>query len=148
MLVTLGVGSIRRAARQGPMGPPALHHHGPIVHRHAGVSPHVHVGGWTLARRPLIVGLVHGLAGSGALTALVLATLPTVGARIIYMVLFGLGSPFGMAVLSGLLGWPLTRLGGHTRAWRLVSFTVGCLSTLLGVAWGVPLLHRLATISP
>ena len=40
---------------------------------HAGATPHVHVGRWTLARRPLIVGAVHGLAGSGALTALVLA---------------------------------------------------------------------------
>src|SRR5437867_2473453 len=143
MLVALGIGSIRRAARQGPAGPSAVHQHGPLVHRHAAASPHVHVGGWTLARRPLLVGVVHGLAGSGALTALVLATLPTVGARIVYMVLFGLGSTFGMAALSGLLGWPLARLGGHTRTWRTVSLAVGCLSTGLGIVWGAPLLTRL-----
>ena len=46
-----------------------------------GAAPHVHVGRWTLARRPLLVGAVHGLAGSGALTALVLATLPSTAAR-------------------------------------------------------------------
>ena len=143
MLVALGTRAIRRAARQGPMGPSAMHQHGAIVHRHPALSKHVHVGRWTLARRPLVVGIVHGLAGSGALTALVLATLPTSAARITYMVLFGVGSTFGMAMLSGLLGWPLARLGGHARTWRTVSLVVGCLSTGLGIAWGAPLLAHL-----
>ena len=143
MLVALGVRAIQRAARQGPAGPASLHQHGPVVHRHPGVSRHVHIGSWTLARRPLAVGIVHGLAGSGALTALVLATLPTVGAQISYMVLFGVGSTFGMAALSGLLGWPLARLGGQARTWRTISLVVGCLSTGLGLAWGAPLIGRL-----
>ena len=103
----------------------------------------MHVAGWTLARRPLLVGIVHGLAGSGALTALVLTTLPTTATRIVYMVLFGIGSTFGMAALSGVLGWPLARLGGHARTWRMVSLLVGCLSTALGLVWGAPLIARL-----
>ena len=86
---------------------------------------------------------MHGLAGSGALTALVLATLPTTAARITYMALFGLGSSLGMAALSGLLGWPLARLGGEARTMRTVSMIVGCVSTALGVAWGLPILPRL-----
>src|SRR5207302_6561552 len=40
MLVALGTQAIRRAARQGPAGPAALHHHGPLVHRHPGVASH------------------------------------------------------------------------------------------------------------
>ena len=143
MLVALGARAIRRASRQGSLGPSAIHQHGAIVHRHPGLSKHVHLGRWTLARRPLLVGVMHGLAGSGALTALVLATLPTSAARITYMVLFGVGSTFGMAALSGLLGWPLARLGGHARTGRAVSLAVGCLSTALGIAWGAPLLGRL-----
>jgi len=59
------------------------------------------------------------------------------------MALFGAGSTFGMAVLSGLLGWPLARLGGHARTWRTVSLIVGCLSTGLGIVWGAPLVIRL-----
>jgi hypothetical protein len=141
MLVALGTRAIRRAAWQGSIGPSAIHHHGALVHRHPGPE-HVHVGRWTLARRPLIVGVVHGLAGSGALTALVLATLPTSAERITYMLLFGVGSTFGMAVLSGLLGWPLARLGGDARTWRTVSLLVGCLSTGLGIVWGAPLVLR------
>lgn len=143
MLIALGVRAIVAAIRQGSDGPVATHHHGPIVHRHPGAAGHVHVGALTLARRPLLVGIVHGLAGSGALTALVLATLPSIGARVSYMALFGLGSTVGMAALSGLLGWPLARVGTNHRTFRAVSLTVGCLSTALGFAWGAPLVARL-----
>lgn len=140
MLVALGVRAIYRAARQGPAGPSHVHHHGHVVHRHAGVPAHVHIGAWTLARRPLIVGAIHGLAGSGALTALVLATLPTTAARLAYMALFGIGSTLGMAAMSGLLGWPIARIGHNATLARGVSFAVGCLSTGLGLFWGFSVL--------
>jgi len=104
MLIGLGLRAIYLAARQGPAGPAHVHHHGHTTHVHEGAPAHVHIGTWTLARRPLLVGTVHGLAGSGALTALVVATLPSTAARITYMVVFGLGSTLGMAALSGLLG--------------------------------------------
>lgn len=136
MLIGLGGRAIMQAARQGPEGPTTLHRHGRVVHRHAGVASHLHIGDWTLARRPLLVGALHGLAGSGALTALVLATLPTTAAQLTYMALFGLGSTAGMAALSGLLGWPLARLGSHHLVARGVTLLVGCTSTMLGVWWG------------
>jgi len=143
MLVALGVRAILIAVRQGPVGPTHTHHHGHVVHRHAGARPHVHVGTWTLARRPLIVGAVHGLAGSGALTALVLVTLTSTAARITYMTLFGFGSTVGMAVLSGLLGWPLAKLGANHSLARGLSVVVGCVSIGLGLFWGYPLSARL-----
>jgi len=143
MLVGLGVRAIHRAATLGHAGPSYLHHHGRIVHRHPGVAPHVHIGRWTLARRPLIVGAVHGLAGSGALTALVLATLPSMAARLSYLVLFGLGSTIGMAALSGLLGWPLERLARRDSLARAISLAVGCVSTIVGVWWGYPLVGKI-----
>lgn len=145
MLVGLGARAIYQAARQGPKGPAHVHHHGRRVHVHPGATPHVHVGRWTLARRPLIVGAVHGLAGSGALTALVLATLSTTTARITYMALFGVGSTLGMATLSGLLGWPIARMGTHHGVARAISLAVGSLSIVLGLVWGYPLTSRLLT---
>ena len=54
---------------------------------------------------------------SGALTALVLTTLPTATAQVAYMALFGLGSTVGMAALSGLIGWPLARWAAHEGVW-------------------------------
>jgi hypothetical protein len=143
MLVALGVRAIYLAARQGPAGPVHAHQHGRVAHVHPGATAHVHIGTWTLARRPLLVGAVHGLAGSGALTALVLATLPSTSARLTYMAVFGLGSTLGMAALSGLLGWPLARMGNHHAVARGVSIAVGCVSTTLGLAWGYPLLGKL-----
>ena len=123
MLVGLGVRAIYLAARQGPAGPArtSIITAAPSTCIRAPPA-HIHIGAWTLARRPLLVGAVHGLAGSGALTALVLTTLPTTAARLTYMALFGLGSTLGMAALSGLLGWPLARHGqsprGRARACR------------------------------
>jgi hypothetical protein len=58
--------------------------------------------------RPLVVGVVHGLAGSGALTALVLAGFNTNLERLAYTVVFGGGS---------VLGWGCSRAspGGRSR---------------------------------
>ena len=142
MLVALGLRAIYHAARQGRAGPVHVHHHGRIVHVHPGAPAHIHIGTWTLARKPLLIGAVHGLAGSGALTALVLATLPSTAARLSYMTLFGLGSTLGMAAMSGLLGWPLARICNNRMLARAVSLTVGCVSTTLGLAWGYPLVAR------
>jgi len=143
MLVALGLRAIYLAAREGPTGPVHEHHHGRTVHIHPATRAHIHIGAWTLARRPLLVGAVHGLAGSGALTALVLATLPSTAARLAYMLLFGLGSTVGMAALSGALGFPLARAARYRGVARGISFAVGFVSTLLGLAWGYPLVGRL-----
>lgn len=143
MLVALGITAIRGAAQRGREGPVVSHRHGASIHEHQSAAPHLHVGRWTLARRPLLVGAVHGLAGSGALVALVPATLPSLGTRVIFMTLFGLGSAVGMAAMSGLLGWPLARWGARPSFGRVVTLIVGCATTALGLAWGYPLLAEL-----
>jgi high-affinity nickel-transport protein len=143
MLVTLGIRAVGQAVLQGEAGPARLHRHGAIVHQHAGGPAHVHIGVWTFASRPLLIGAVHGLAGSGALTALVLTTLPSNAARLAYLALFGVGSTLGMTVLSGLLGWPLARFGTHHGLARGVSVVVGCLSIAIGVGWGYEAFERL-----
>ena len=116
---------------------------------HPSVGPthsHVHgarsASGWTLARRPLMVGVVHGLAGSGALTALITATIPSMGSRLLYLLLFGIGSTCGMAALSGLMGWPIARAGTHGAVARGVSVAVGSISIMLGLYWAYPLIGR------
>jgi len=105
-------------------------------------SPLADVDRWTLAR-PLLVGAVHGLAGSGTLTALVVATLPSTATRLGYLSLFGIGSTLGMVALSGLLGWQIARMGSDRTIVRTFSLAVGCVSTVLGLFWGYPLLSRL-----
>jgi nitrile hydratase accessory protein len=137
-VVALLVGFGMRAIYQGLYLRPA----GP-THSHArpGTTPRAHIGRWTVAR-PLIVGAVHGLAGSGALTALVVATLPSTATRLSYLALFGLGSILGMAALSGVVGWQIARLGSNRAVARVVTLAVGGLSTALGLMWGYPLISR------
>ena len=135
-LVAFGFRAIYLSADQVSTGPTHSHVHG-------AASGPVLVDRWTLARRPLLVGAVHGLAGSGALTALVMATIPSMGARLVYLVLFGVGSTLGMAALSGLMGWPIARVGAHGAVARGVSLAVGCVSIMLGLYWGYPLMSRL-----
>jgi nitrile hydratase accessory protein len=102
----------------------------------------VRIDRWTVAR-PLLVGAVHGLAGSGALIALVVATLPSTATRLGYLALFGIGSTLAMVVLSGLLGWQIARMGNDRAVVRTFSLAVGCVSTVLGLFWGYPFLSRL-----
>lgn len=61
-------------------------------------------------RRPFFIGVVHGLAGSGALTALIASEMPTPTSGIVALVLYGLGAAVGMAVLASVASVPLSRL--------------------------------------
>lgn len=135
MLFALGSRAIARAVRARPE--PSENGHGGGAHAPAGSS------GWRVARQPLVVGVIHGLAGSGALTALVLARLPTVTTRLVYIALFGLGSILGMACLTGIAGWPLARLQRRADLSRVLSFAAGGFSALLGVGWGWTVLRGL-----
>jgi high-affinity nickel-transport protein len=139
-VVLLLVGFGVRAIYLGAWGRSSAPTHSHATRRRSTSAPD---GWWTIARRPLVVGAVHGLAGSGAITALVVATLPSTLSRLSYLALFGIGSTIGMAVLTGLLGWPLARVGGHHVTLRSLSLAVGVVSTALGLIWGYPLVGRL-----
>jgi high-affinity nickel permease len=54
----------------------------------------------------LLVGLVHGLAGSATLMLLVLTTIPSPLAGFFYILIFGLGSVGGMLIMSSLISLP------------------------------------------
>jgi ABC-type nickel/cobalt efflux system permease component RcnA len=145
MLLALGARALSRAAREGSSGPRKLHAHGRAQHEHEAAGGHVHLGRWTLAGRPLIIGIVHGLAGSGALTAVALASLPSNAARLAYVALFGFGSILGMAALSGIAGWPLAHFGRRPAAARALAAATGLFSIGLGLFWGWPLVTRIVT---
>jgi nitrile hydratase accessory protein len=135
LLVGFGARAMFLGLRERPVG--STHSHGKRRSTMAADDR------WTIARRPLIVGAVHGLAGSGAITALVVVSLPSTLTRLGYLTLFGIGSTIGMTILSGLLGWPLARVGGRRETARILSLAVGGLSIALGLFWGFPLIGSL-----
>ncbi len=56
--------------------------------------------------KPFVVGAVHGLAGSAALTLLVLTQIHSVALGLTYLLIFGFGSLLGMMFVSTLVGLP------------------------------------------
>jgi hypothetical protein len=144
MIFALGLRAVWRARREGANGPTRWHAHGAERHLHSASTPHVHVGRWTLAVRPLFVGLVHGLAGSGALTALVMARIPTFVGRLAYIGLFGLGSVVGMGLLTGAAGFPVARLGRSRPVSVVLLASSGALAVIVGGWWGFESVRRLA----
>ena len=115
------------------------HVHDGVRHRHAHVhvgphGAHDHVHLFADARKPLLLGLLHGLGGGGALVLVVLTTLPSPAAAFLYLLVFGLGSTAGMLVLSGLIGLPFKLLaGGSQRVATVLQMVVGVISVVIGV---------------
>jgi hypothetical protein len=90
-------------------------------------------------RRPFVVGLVHGLAGSGALAIAVLATIPSRAEGLFYMGLFGLGAIGGMVLITGLFALPLrfaTQARSGAGRWLPAAASVG------SVAFGIYYLYQ------
>jgi hypothetical protein len=145
MLVALGMRALAQSLRGGARGVTREHAHGSRSHAHPSSLPHVHLGSLPLARRPLLVGMVHGLAGSGALTALAVARLPSVSARVAFLALFGVGAVLGMTALSGAAGLPLARLARRPALARGVAAACGAAAALFGAYWAWPVLARLAS---
>lgn len=111
------------------------HRHGDKSHLHGHVHDETPGHQHRHTRRPLLVGMVHGLAGSGVLTLLVVSIMPSVGQGLFFLLLFGVGSALGMVLLSGLIGLPFrltARFSLRLNLW--VQGVAGLISILLGLS--------------
>ncbi len=121
------------------------------VHSHLGENGghdpdrHVHSHASRLPLRTLLVGMVHGLAGSAALVVLTASTVQDPVMGLLYVALFGLGSIAGMTVLSSLLAVPMAWTAqaftwAHRSLQAVVGFATMALGTVLLVEAGVAFL--------
>ncbi len=146
MLVALGIDVLRRLIRDRihvhihqHNGDRHVHAHGhhqaPVIHD---MDAHRHPHWARMPWRALVVGLVHGMAGSAALVLLTLNTLHSVWQGVLYIALFGIGSIAGMAALSLIIALPL-RFTARRLSWFFngLTATIGVLTTVLGasVVW-------------
>ena len=167
MLIILGANVLRQLWRGG-----TVHLH---VHSHDGtthIHPHVHTveetqghdiahfhHSFSLAaliqrttkhihkgRRTVLIGMVHGMAGSAALMLIVLAALPSATLRLLYVTVFGIGSIGGMLMMSMVVGlpflWTANRFGKLNSAVRGLA---GFVSVGFGVylAWQIGIAEQL-----
>jgi ABC-type nickel/cobalt efflux system permease component RcnA len=136
MLVGLGANAIIKLTRGGKVHV-HTHEHGDHSHMHLHMhdnekeaEPRMHHA-LRLNARPVLVGMLHGLAGSGALMLLVLSTIESPLVGLAYVLVFGIGSILGMSITSVLLSLPVylaaDRFSGASLAFRVVAgiFSLG-----------------------
>jgi len=116
-----------------------LHYHGnhdghPPMRTHEG--SHSGLSRW----RTFLVGVLHGLAGSAALTLLVLTEVIRNGSPVLglsYLLIFGIGSICGMLIMSSLIGLPFalsSRL--PNRLPGVLQFSTAASSVVFGICYG------------
>lgn len=162
MLIVLGIanvtGTVRWIRRQQAMPVTKseihshAHSHGDYVHSHPHAhSPeaHPHADDATpLAQidrrlasaapyrlvRPLVVGVVHGLAGSAAVALLVLAAIKTPIWSLAYLLIFGVGTIAGMMMITAAISVPFALGGAHfARLERSLRVASGLISLAFGL---------------
>ncbi len=108
MLVILGINALRKLYTAQE-----IHAHS---HAHDGVRAHTHIhlhkdeleenSHHSFSPHSIIIGMVHGLAGSAALMLLVVPTIASPLLALLYILIFGIGSIGGMMLMSFLIGLP------------------------------------------
>lgn len=179
MLILLGVMNVAGFVRSMPAGPvhshessnvihSHYHSHGDYVHNHPhGHEPEQHPHSnektpvaWldrTLGRtglyqplRPLIIGIVHGLAGSAAVVLLVLATIRNSYWAVGYLLIFGVGTVAGMMLITMSIASTFQLAGRSQRFSRYLGMASGLISLVFGLvlAYQILIVNGLLTGYP
>ena len=77
-----------------------------ILIKIVGEHNHKHHHKKTPYLQSMLIGLVHGLAGSGAMILLTMSTVKSVGEAAIYILIFGAGTVIGMLFFTTIIGIP------------------------------------------
>ncbi len=137
------------------------HVHGDYVHDHAhGQTPSAHghaeedtplarldrrlcgLGAYQ-ALRPLVVGVVHGLAGSAAVALLVLAAIPDPLWGVAYLVVFGVGTIAGMMLITAASVLPFALTAGR---FAQMNRNLALASGVVSIGFGLFLAYRIGVV--
>lgn len=146
MLVFLGASTLtgfnigkflRGMIRRGNHAHVHVHKDTGMVHSH----DHDHHQDHGHGHKSLIVGMVHGMAGSGALMLVVLSTISSVPLGLAYIAIFGAGSIASMAAMSALIGLPFAK-AGHPK----FSLVLRYVAAIITLAIGAGLMYELGVV--
>ena len=110
------------------------------LHSHGADPSHGHTHAMVDARRSLGFGIAHGLAGSGAIAALLVAAVPDTMSRLVYFAAFSAGTIVGMLGVSLTLS-VLVRVAAERSARWATMLHVG--AAVMSVVAGVVLAQQL-----
>jgi sulfite exporter TauE/SafE len=125
LLLVLGISVIYKVQKN------KLHIHS---HKHGRESHiHIHSHKKTLfhkhEHKSFIFGVFHGLAGSGTLLLIILPATTSLSEGILFILVFGLGSIFGMTMASFLLGKALRKIKNFL---KIIQYSAGAFSVFMG----------------
>jgi len=138
MLVVLGLRVLLQTKNNG-----ALHVH---THTHDGTAHshlHVHLGDGghehrhhtlRFGKRPFVVGVVHGLAGTAAVLLLVVGAIPSMLLAFGTILIFGVGTIGGMMAMSILMSVPLALAAGR---WLMMERAIRLGAGLFSLGFGL-----------
>ncbi len=150
-----------RAASRELHGHSHPHSHGDYVHTHAhahepDAHPHraertplgwldKYFGGLDSYQlvRPLVVGVVHGLAGSAAVALLVLATIREPAWGLWYLLIFGLGTVGGMMLMTAVIVLPFAATSHRAARWN---GNLRLASGVISIAFGLFIAYRIGYV--
>lgn len=139
MLVYLGISSLlvmRKKAthRKSQAHGTKIHTHGIKTHVHGVISdPSAPSRNKISYMKSMIIGMIHGLAGSAAMVLLTLSTVTTVWDGAVYIFCFGMGTIAGMLFFTTILGIPFVLSSNNKRVNMSLTSIAGVVSILFGL---------------
>ncbi|WP_018132284.1 HoxN/HupN/NixA family nickel/cobalt transporter [Effusibacillus pohliae] len=134
MIVYLGVGSVFSYKKRKIHVHP--HAHGEVVHNHfhshERTETHNHPHQDVSYAKSLIIGLVHGLAGSAGMVLLTMSTVTSVWQAAVYILIFGAGTVLGMFLCTMMIGIPFVLSAKKSGLHQSLTRLVGGISTAFG----------------
>jgi sulfite exporter TauE/SafE len=83
--------------------------------------------------KSIFIGLVHGLAGSGAMVLLTMSAVKSAWEAVIYILIFGAGTIVGMLLFTTIIGIPFVISANKFSFNKTLTQLTGVISTVFGV---------------
>lgn len=85
------------------------------------------------SHKSYIIGLIHGLAGSGSLVVLTAITMYEGIGVLWFIAIFGIGSIIGMSLIGGIIGIPFAFGEKFSKTQKIFRYSIGIFSIVIGI---------------